>query len=365
VNDTPKPGELNPEPGATQALSPIADPEAARAAELETELDRRSRRNILLSGATLVAAAVGYRLVDHNQTIGTLRRPLRAAHDFNALVSEHVVGETALAPTYPASRGRKNPSPNGPFGLRKDLDPASWRLQLTGLQHPHHHHGYIEDVSSWRYVYDPAFAAAAAKLDGDPAESASIMAGALTKLPNPNEMDDPAELSQPSESQSEHAEPIRLDTTPRRSRTPAPGLLLDIDYLKANFPFVEETTEFHCIEGWSEIITYGGIRFRDFLEAHPPFRNPNGSLPRYAAINTPDGGYYSGYEIAALLHPQTLLCFQMAGKELTPAHGAPLRLTMPLKYGYKHIKQIGRIHYTNTKPQDYWANLGYDWHGGL
>ena len=38
---------------------------------------------------------------------------------------------------------------------------------------------------------------------------------------------------------------------------------------------------------------------------------------------------------------------------------------MPLKYGYKQIKQIGRITYTDTKPADYWASKGYDWHGGL
>ena len=43
----------------------------------------------------------------------------------------------------------------------------------------------------------------------------------------------------------------------------------------------------------------------------------------------------------------------------------PADPAMPLKYGYKQIKQIGRISYTNDKPSDYFADFGFDWHGGL
>ena len=55
----------------------------------------------------------------------------------------------------------------------------------------------------------------------------------------------------------------------------------------------------------------------------------------------------------------------MGGPASYLGHGAPLRLAMPIKYGYKQIKQIGLIRYTNTRPDDYWANLGYDWYAGL
>jgi len=55
----------------------------------------------------------------------------------------------------------------------------------------------------------------------------------------------------------------------------------------------------------------------------------------------------------------------MSGQNLTPAHGAPLRLAMPLKYGYKQIKQIASITYSDTKPADYWGSHSYDWDGGL
>jgi DMSO/TMAO reductase YedYZ molybdopterin-dependent catalytic subunit len=65
------------------------------------------------------------------------------------------------------------------------------------------------------------------------------------------------------------------------------------------------------------------------------------------------------------MHPQNLLVYEMGGQPLTPGHGAPLLLAMPIKYGYKQIKQIGHIRYTDTCPNDYWANLGYDWYAGL
>ena len=82
-------------------------------------------------------------------------------------------------------------------------------------------------------------------------------------------------------------------------------------------------------------------------------------------METPNGDYYTGYELAECLHPQSLLVTEMAGKPLTQAHGAPLRLHMPIKYGYKQIKRIGLIAYTDDKPDDYWTKLGYDWYAGL
>ncbi len=327
--------------------------------QVRNEVSRRTRRSFIAAGATIAASTVAfgtaYQAFSGSQQIGTLRRPLRAAEDLNALIAEKVIGETALAPTYPATRSRRRTSANGPFGIRKDLDPASWRLQVTGLHEPSRHSSYVEDVAAWRYRYDPSFADRASHLDQEVSETSSVMIGVKTKLDTSNAavtnaVLDPSTQFRPNPS--------------GRTVQPQPGLLLTLADLK-RFPFIEQTTEFKCIEGWSEIVTYGGIRFRDFLEAHPPARNPDGSLPKYAAFSTPDGGYFSGHEMAILLHPQTLLCFQMCGEDLTPAHGAPLRLATPLKYGYKQIKQIGRIAYTNDRPEDYWANLGYDWHGGL
>jgi DMSO/TMAO reductase YedYZ molybdopterin-dependent catalytic subunit len=66
----------------------------------------------------------------------------------------------------------------------------------------------------------------------------------------------------------------------------------------------------------------------------------------------------------SILHPQTLLAYEMNGAPLRPEHGAPLRLASPTKYGIKQIKRIGRIEFTQDRPRDYWAESGYDWYSG-
>jgi DMSO/TMAO reductase YedYZ molybdopterin-dependent catalytic subunit len=81
-------------------------------------------------------------------------------------------------------------------------------------------------------------------------------------------------------------------------------------------------------------------------------------------LETPGGGYYVGLDLASALHPQTLLCYAMNDAPLTPAHGAPLRLVIPVKYGIKNIKRLGVIRFVHERPGDYWAERGYDWFAG-
>ena len=82
------------------------------------------------------------------------------------------------------------------------------------------------------------------------------------------------------------------------------------------------------------------------------------------SLETPDSSYYVGLDMASALHPQTLLCYEMGGAPLLPAHGAPLRLVIPVKYGIKNLKRIGTIRFTDVRPPDYWAERGYDWYAG-
>jgi DMSO/TMAO reductase YedYZ molybdopterin-dependent catalytic subunit len=141
------------------------------------------------------------------------------------------------------------------------------------------------------------------------------------------------------------------------------GLLLTMEDV-FKLPRHELVTQFKCIEGWSQIVHWAGIRMVDFIEAYPP--TPiDGREPKYVYMETPDGDYYTGYDLHVCRHPQTLLVTEMMGAPLTQYHGAPLRLHMPTKYGYKQIKRIGLISYTNSTPDDYWTKLGYDWYAGL
>ncbi|MGE5326582.1 MAG: molybdopterin-dependent oxidoreductase [Deltaproteobacteria bacterium] len=147
---------------------------------------------------------------------------------------------------------------------------------------------------------------------------------------------------------------------------------LGLDAIR-KLPRVEMTTELKCIEGWSAVVQWAGVRFSDFMKAYPPetlsgdpfsLDNPR-DLPPYVSLATPGDGYYVGLDMQSALHPQTLLCYEMNGAALTDEHGAPLRLVIPMKYGIKNIKRIGSVRYTTLRPADYWAERGYDWYAGL
>lgn len=133
---------------------------------------------------------------------------------------------------------------------------------------------------------------------------------------------------------------------------------LTLDDIRS-LPRVEMTTELKCIEGWSEVVHWAGARFADFADRY--VSTPRGS---YVSLETPDGGYYVGLDMASARHPQTLLAYEMDGRPLTPEHGAPLRLYIPIKYGIKSIKRIGTISFTDDRPADFWAERGYDWYSG-
>jgi len=149
--------------------------------------------------------------------------------------------------------------------------------------------------------------------------------------------------------------------------------IFTIEQIKA-LPRTEMTVEFKCIEGWSTIVTWAGVRLSDFLARYPlatrsgqaiaDVNQPPADAAPYVGLVTPDEQYYVGLELESALHPQTLLCYEMNGQPLTPEHGAPLRLVSALKYGVKQIKRIGTMSFTDVRPADYWAKLGYDWHAG-
>jgi DMSO/TMAO reductase YedYZ molybdopterin-dependent catalytic subunit len=139
-------------------------------------------------------------------------------------------------------------------------------------------------------------------------------------------------------------------------------------------PRVEQTTEFKCIEGWSMIVHWAGIRFVD-LAKHLGPNTRNGDKPNvlrkpenlleYVGIESIEGSYYVGLDTLSAIHPQTLLAYEMNGQPLSMEHGLPLRLVIPTKYGIKNIKRIGTIRFTSQRPKDYWAEQGYDWYAGL
>ena len=146
--------------------------------------------------------------------------------------------------------------------------------------------------------------------------------------------------------------------------TLAPGQKITLADLKT-LPEVTQVTELKCVEGWSTVVGWTGVRLADFLKKYPP---PTGA--EYVALRSEPEGYeddwyYVGLDLESCLSPQTLLAYGMNGKPLTPEHGAPLRLVIPSKYGIKNIKLITQIAYSAERPADYWAEQGYEWYAGL
>lgn len=125
-------------------------------------------------------------------------------------------------------------------------------------------------------------------------------------------------------------------------------------------PFEELTVEHKCIEGWSQIVTWGGTKFSNFAALYP-----DAATADFVNMETPDGLYQVNMDRDSIIHPQTLLAWELNGRPLTQLHGAPLRLATPLKYGIKQIKRIGRLEFSNTRGPDYWETRGYDWYAGL
>ena len=144
-------------------------------------------------------------------------------------------------------------------------------------------------------------------------------------------------------------------------RTNGDTLNITIDDLK-KLPKTEVIFNFKCIEGWSQITHWGGVKFSEFIRAYG--LEKEASL-KYIGLSTPDKQYYVGIDMPSAMHPQTLLCYELNNKPLPLEQGYPLRLIIPVKYGVKHLKRIGTLIFSNERPPDYWFNRGYDYFTGL
>ena len=125
-------------------------------------------------------------------------------------------------------------------------------------------------------------------------------------------------------------------------------------------PRYRQNTRHICVEGWDVIGRFGGARLSDFLQVV-------GADPaaRFITVNCADD-YYESLDMATALHPQTLLCYEMYEQPLTREHGAPLRLQIPTKVGYKQAKYLTDLKVTNVLEKvGYWEDQGYSWFYGL
>jgi DMSO/TMAO reductase YedYZ molybdopterin-dependent catalytic subunit len=146
------------------------------------------------------------------------------------------------------------------------------------------------------------------------------------------------------------------------------SISLDIRNLMTRFSVHEQITRLVCVEGWSAIAWWAGLRFDDLLRAYPPMSQAKwarvGSSVNLDNSGNPDP-YFMSIDLATARHPQTLLATHFNGQPLTVDHGAPLRLLVPVKLGLKNVKAITRITYSAEEPRDYWAERGYSDYDGI
>lgn len=147
----------------------------------------------------------------------------------------------------------------------------------------------------------------------------------------------------------------------------AKPLTFDYDALTTRFPLEERIYRMRCVEAWSMVIPWTGFPLHKLLSLVEPTSNA-----KYVAFQTlyaPDempgqkdrfigGGleypYVEGLRIDEAMHPLTLLSVGVYGKALPPQNGAPIRLTVPWKYGFKGIKSIVSIKLTKERPPTTW-----------
>ena len=134
----------------------------------------------------------------------------------------------------------------------------------------------------------------------------------------------------------------------------APLALADLRAMRQS----SQITRHICIEGWSYIGQWSGVPLSDVLR-----RVGADTRARYVGFKCFDD-YWTSIDMASALQPQTVLTLDFDGAPLDPPFGAPLRLRVPTKLGFKSPKYLSALYVTNTNPGGYWEKQGYNWFSG-
>ena len=144
-------------------------------------------------------------------------------------------------------------------------------------------------------------------------------------------------------------------------------LLLSLADLMS-MPRVDQRIEHHCVEGWSAIASWHGVRISDIAERagaadcdYVEFRSFDRGPDQ---VNGQLTDYWSSWDRDSAVHPQTMLAYGMNDQVLSPAHGAPVRLYGAVKLGYKNVKWLTEVNFLDEETGGYWEHAGYEWFAG-
>jgi len=141
---------------------------------------------------------------------------------------------------------------------------------------------------------------------------------------------------------------------------------IDLDECFKEFDMEERVYRFRCVEAWSMVVPWTGFPLSQLIKLVQP--KPEAKFIKFSTFNRPNqapgmrfGGYswpyVEGLTMAEANHPLTLLATGIYGKPLPKQNGAPIRLVVPWKYGFKSIKSIDRIEFTAEQPKTFWETL--------
>ncbi len=134
----------------------------------------------------------------------------------------------------------------------------------------------------------------------------------------------------------------------------------------------ERIYRFRCVEGWSMVIPWMGFPLADLIKRMKP--TSKAKYVYFETLHDPkqmpgqkravlDWPYTEGLRMDEAMNPLTLLGTGIYGKDLLNQNGAPLRLVVPWKYGFKSIKSIVKIHFTETQPVNSWQKANKNEYG--
>lgn len=143
----------------------------------------------------------------------------------------------------------------------------------------------------------------------------------------------------------------------------AKSLKLDVDELIKLIPIEERIYRLRCVEGWSMVIPWVGIPLHSLLKKVSP--TGNAKYVEFVSLKRPsemigqkddmlDWPYTEGLRLDEAMHPLTILAVGLYGKVLPKQNGAPIRLVVPWKYGFKSIKAITKIRLVEKMPVSTW-----------
>ena len=139
----------------------------------------------------------------------------------------------------------------------------------------------------------------------------------------------------------------------------------------AALPQVTQTTRHDCVEGWSAIGKWSGVRLGDVLAKAAP--RSDARYVVFHCMDKDDQGqpYYESLDLHQAMHPQALLAMRLNDAVLDADHGAPVRLRVPTQLGYKSAKWVSRIEVVGSYANiyagggGYWEDQGYEWYAGI